>query len=93
MLVRGYNRTYGLNSVITNCSNNYGPKQHHEKLIPTIIKRALSWEQIPIYGDGKNVRDWLYVEDHCRGIDWSFIEVEGERATILVATMRRRNID
>jgi dTDP-glucose 4,6-dehydratase len=69
MLVRSYQETYGLNSVITNCSNNYGPKQHDEKLIPTIIRKALSNKPIPIYGDGKNIRDWLYVLDHCKGID------------------------
>ncbi len=69
MIVRSYNETYGLNTVITNCSNNYGPKQHDEKLIPTIIRKALGHEPIPIYGDGKNVRDWLYVLDHCKGID------------------------
>jgi dTDP-glucose 4,6-dehydratase len=69
MIVRSYQETYGLNTVITNCSNNYGPKQHDEKLIPTIIRKALNNEPIPIYGDGKNIRDWLYVLDHCKGID------------------------
>jgi dTDP-glucose 4,6-dehydratase len=69
MIVRAYNETYGMNTVITNCSNNYGPKQHDEKLIPTIIRKALSNQNIPIYGDGKNIRDWLYVLDHCKGID------------------------
>lgn len=69
MIVRAYCETYGLNSVITNCSNNYGPKQHDEKLIPTIIRNALKGTPIPIYGDGKNIRDWLYVLDHCKGID------------------------
>jgi dTDP-glucose 4,6-dehydratase len=69
MIVRAYNETYGMNTVITNCSNNYGPKQHDEKLIPTIIRKALSNQSIPIYGDGKNIRDWLYVLDHCKGID------------------------
>jgi dTDP-glucose 4,6-dehydratase len=69
MVVRSYQETYGLNTVITNCSNNYGPKQHDEKLIPTIIRKALNQEPIPIYGDGKNIRDWLYVLDHCKGID------------------------
>ena len=69
MIVRSYQETYGLNTVITNCSNNYGPKQHSEKLIPTIIRKALAGESIPIYGDGKNIRDWLYVLDHCKGID------------------------
>lgn len=69
MIVRSYHHTYGMNTVITNCSNNYGPKQHDEKLIPTIIRKALNGENIPIYGDGKNIRDWLYVLDHCKGID------------------------
>ncbi|WP_415397731.1 dTDP-glucose 4,6-dehydratase [Sulfurimonas sp. CS5] len=69
MIVRSYQETYGLNTVTTNCSNNYGPKQHDEKLIPTIIRKALAGEYIPIYGDGKNIRDWLYVLDHCKGID------------------------
>jgi len=69
MIVRSYQETYGLNTVITNCSNNYGPKQHDEKLIPTIIRKCLAGEAIPIYGDGKNIRDWLYVLDHCKGID------------------------
>jgi dTDP-glucose 4,6-dehydratase len=69
MIVRSYQETFGLNTVITNCSNNYGPKQHDEKLIPTIIRKALAKESIPIYGDGKNIRDWLYVLDHCKGID------------------------
>ncbi|MGI5912893.1 MAG: dTDP-glucose 4,6-dehydratase [Syntrophomonadaceae bacterium] len=69
MIVRSYYKTYGMNNVITNCSNNYGPKQHSEKLIPTIIGKALNLDKIPIYGDGNNVRDWLYVLDHCKGID------------------------
>lgn len=72
LLVRSYFHTYGLNVVTTNCSNNYGPKQHNEKLIPTIIRKALSGESIPIYGDGLNVRDWLYVLDHAKGIDLAF---------------------
>ncbi len=67
-LVRSYFHTYAMPVVTTNCSNNYGPHQHKEKLIPTIIRKAISGEPIPIYGDGKNVRDWLYVEDHCIGI-------------------------
>lgn len=71
-LVRAYHHTYGMNVVTTNCSNNYGPKQHKEKLIPTIIRKALANEPIPIYGDGKNIRDWLYVLDHCKGIEIAF---------------------
>ncbi|MDZ7646824.1 MAG: GDP-mannose 4,6-dehydratase [Cytophagales bacterium] len=66
LLVRSYFHTYGLNVVTTNCSNNYGPKQHNEKLIPTIIRKAMSRQQIPVYGDGMNVRDWLYVLDRCQ---------------------------
>ena len=69
MIVRAYHRTYGMNVTVSNCSNNYGPKQHPEKLIPKIISNALSGKDIPIYGDGKNVRDWLYVLDHCKAID------------------------
>lgn len=72
MIVRSYFHTYGMNVVTTNCSNNYGPKQHDEKLIPTIIRKAIQGENIPIYGDGKNVRDWLYVLDHCKGIELAF---------------------
>lgn len=67
-LVRSYFHTYAMPVVTTNCSNNYGPNQHDEKLIPTIIRKALNDDIIPIYGDGKNIRDWLYVTDHCKGI-------------------------
>lgn len=69
MLVRSYFHTYGMNTVISNCSNNYGPKQNSEKLIPKIITNALSDKPIPVYGNGLNVRDWLYVIDHCKAID------------------------
>lgn len=68
-LVRAYHHTYGINVTTSNCSNNYGPKQHREKLIPTIIRNALEGKPIPIYGNGLNVRDWLYVLDHCKAID------------------------
>lgn len=68
-LVRSFHHTYGMNVVTSNCSNNYGPKQHDEKLIPTIIRSAIKGLSIPIYGNGKNIRDWLYVNDHCIGID------------------------
>jgi dTDP-glucose 4,6-dehydratase len=67
-LVRAWNHTYGLPVLITNCSNNYGPYQFPEKLFPLMILKALAGEPLPVYGDGQNVRDWLYVEDHCRGI-------------------------
>lgn len=71
-LVRSYYHTYGVNTVISNCSNNYGPRQHAEKLIPTIIRNAIHLENIPIYGSGKNVRDWIYVLDHCKALDLIF---------------------
>jgi dTDP-glucose 4,6-dehydratase len=95
MIVRSYHHTFGLNTIITNCSNNYGPKQHDEKLIPTIIRSALKGDPIPIYGDGKNIRDWLYVTDHCTGIDLAYhkgragetynIGGRNERANIYIA--------
>jgi len=68
-LVRAYHHTYGLPVTTTNCSNNYGPYQHAEKFIPTVMRSCLERKAIPVYGDGSNIRDWLYVEDHCRGID------------------------
>ncbi|AKM10154.1 dTDP-glucose 4,6-dehydratase [Croceicoccus naphthovorans] len=68
-LVRAYHHTYGLQTTVSNCSNNYGPFQFPEKLIPLFIINALHGRDLPIYGDGMQVRDWLYVEDHCRGID------------------------
>jgi dTDP-glucose 4,6-dehydratase len=68
-LVRAYHHTYGLPATISNCSNNYGPYQFPEKLIPLMIVNALQGKPLPIYGDGMNIRDWLYVEDHCAGID------------------------
>lgn len=67
-MVRAYNRTYGLPAMVTNCSNNYGPHQFPEKLIPLTIQNALRGRSIPVYGDGGNTRDWLYVKDHCRAI-------------------------
>lgn len=71
-IVRAYHHTYGMNVTTSNCSNNYGPKQHDEKLIPHIIKMALEGKPLPIYGQGINVRDWLYVLDHCKAIDLIF---------------------
>jgi dTDP-glucose 4,6-dehydratase len=69
LLVNAYHRTYGLPTTISRCSNNYGPYQFPEKLIPLMIANALADKKLPVYGDGKNVRDWLYVEDHCKAID------------------------
>lgn len=75
-LVRAYHHTYGLPITISNCSNNYGPKQHAEKFIPTIIRACLAKESIPLYGKGENIRDWLYVKDHCHGV-WAVV-TQGE---------------
>lgn len=72
-LVRAYQHTYQLPTTTTNCSNNYGPYQHQEKFIPTVIQSCLKNQPIPVYGDGSNIRDWLYVEDHCVGV-WTVIE-------------------
>ena len=69
LLVLAYHRTYKLPVTISRCSNNYGPYQHEEKLIPLMIKKALNNEKLPVYGNGSNVRDWLYVGDHCIAID------------------------
>jgi dTDP-glucose 4,6-dehydratase len=69
LLVRAYTKTYGLTTIITRCSNNYGPYQFPEKLIPLMISNALEDRELPIYGDGTNIRDWIYVEDHCQALD------------------------
>lgn len=74
MLVRACHETYGYDTVITRCSNNYGPYQFPEKLIPLMISRAKSDEPLPVYGDGQNVRDWIYVLDHCRGVELALLK-------------------
>jgi dTDP-glucose 4,6-dehydratase len=76
MLVRAYHHTYGMPTVITNCSNNYGPFQYPEKLIPVVIQNILARKAIPIYGDGMNVRDWLYVRDHAEAL-WRVLQAGG----------------
>jgi dTDP-glucose 4,6-dehydratase len=80
MLVRAYHHTYGLPTVITNCSNNYGPFQYPEKLIPVVIQSALNRRPIPVYGDGMNVRDWLFVLDHAEAL-WSVLQRGGTGQT------------
>ena len=83
LIARAYFETFKMNVNITNCSNNYGPYQHNEKLIPHMIKLALNNEKLPVYGTGKNIRDWLFVEDHCKAIDLVFHNgVAGERYNI-----------
>ena len=83
LLVKAWVRSFGLRATISNCSNNYGPKQNHEKLIPHIIENALALKPLPIYGKGLNVRDWLYVLDHCKAVDLIFHKgVSGETYNI-----------
>ena len=83
LIALAYNKTYKMNVTVTNCSNNYGPYQHNEKLIPHMIKLATNNQKLPVYGTGKNVRDWLYVEDHCKAIDLVFHNGKaGERYNI-----------
>ena len=93
LIARAYFETYKMNVTITNCSNNYGPYQHNEKLIPHMIKTAINGEKLPVYGDGLNVRDWVYVEDHCEAIDMVFHNGKaGERYNI-GGHNEKRNID
>lgn len=74
-LVKSYVRTYGIDAVVTNCSNNYGPRQHEEKLIPKAIKHIKEGKPVPIYGTGQNVRDWIYVKDHCQAL--TYVAIRG----------------
>ena len=93
LIAFAYKETYKMNVNVTNCSNNYGPYQHNEKLIPHMIKLALKDEKLPVYGTGKNIRDWLYVEDHCEAIDIVFHNgISGERYNI-GGHNEKRNID
>jgi len=92
-LVRAYHHTYGLPITITNCSNNYGPYQHAEKFIPTVIRSALAEKPIPIYGAGLNIRDWLYVKDHCTAIDAVIRRGRTGRTYLVGGRSERRNID
>jgi dTDP-glucose 4,6-dehydratase len=81
--VNAFNNTYGLPTIITNCSNNYGPRQHTEKLIPQTITNLLSGKKVPVYGDGKQIRDWLYVQDHCEALFEIFLNGKvGEKYNI-----------
>ncbi len=92
-LVRAYFHTYGLPVVISNCSNNYGPYQFPEKLIPLMILNALEGKHLPIYGDGKNVRDWLFVEDHCSAINRILMYGEAGETYNIGGENERQNID
>ncbi|MBF0358981.1 MAG: dTDP-glucose 4,6-dehydratase [Magnetococcales bacterium] len=93
LLVRSYHKTYGLPTLITNGSNTYGPHQFPEKLIPLTILKAIAGEALPIYGDGKNVRDWLFVEDHCRGIAHTLMAGEPGRNYNIGGSDERPNIE
>ena len=92
-LVKSYFHTYGLPITISNCSNNYGPHQHAEKFIPTVIRSILNNQKIPLYGEGLNVRDWIYVDDHCEGV-WEVFQngVIGETYCV-GSNCEKRNID
>jgi dTDP-glucose 4,6-dehydratase len=92
-LVRAAHHTFGLDTVVTRCGNNYGPRQFPEKFLPLVIANALSDEPIPIYGDGKNVRDWIYVEDHCRAILLALENGVSGAVYNIGARNERRNID
>ena len=93
LVALAYFHTFNMNVTVTNCSNNYGPYQHNEKLIPHMIKLALNDEKLPVYGEGLNIRDWLYVEDHCKAIDLVFHKGRaGERYNI-GGHNEKRNID
>ena len=91
--VRAYHHTYGLPVVISNCSNNYGPFQHDEKLIPTVIRSIVNQKPIPIYGDGSNVRDWLYVKDHVAAIDRIFHSGQSGETYCVGGDAERSNLE
>lgn len=93
MVVRAARETFGIDTVITRCGNNYGPRQFPEKLIPLMIANALNDEPLPVYGDGKNVRDWIFVDDHCRGIWLAYEKSKSGEAYNIGARNERRNID
>ena len=93
MLVRAWFHTYGLPTIITNCSNNYGPRQFPEKLIPRMIDCALNDQALPVYGNGKNVRDWIHVEDHARGVLLALQKGSPGQCYCLGGNSERSNID
>lgn len=93
LLARAYFVTFGVPVVITRCSNNYGPYQHPEKFIPTIILNALADQPIPVYGDGLNVRDWIHVEDHCRALDLALKKGEPGQVYNIGANNEHTNLD
>ena len=93
LVAAAYHRTFGMPVLITRCSNNYGPCQDAEKLIPLLVTRAMEDQKLPIYGDGKNVRDWLYVEDHCAAV-WTVLEKARPGSVYNIGgSNERRNIE
>ena len=92
-LVRAAHHTFGLDTVVTRCGNNYGPRQFPEKFLPLAIANALNDEQIPVYGDGQNVRDWIYVEDHCRAILAALLKARPGAVYNIGARNPRRNLE
>ncbi len=93
LIAKAYHETYKMNVTVTNCSNNYGPYQHNEKLIPHMIKLALENKKLPVYGTGKNIRDWLYVEDHCKAIDLVFHNGKAGQRYNIGGHNEKRNIE
>ena len=92
-LVRSYHHTFGLPTITTNCSNNYGPRQHREKLIPLAISRMLKGEPIPVYGDGQQVRDWLFVDDHCAAIETAIAQGQPGETYCIGGDNEWKNLD
>ncbi len=92
-LARAYHHTYGMPVVTTNCSNNYGPYQFPEKLLPLMIRKTLRGEALPVYGDGTNVRDWLYVEDHCRGLAMAMLKGVFGETYVIGGKCEMKNLD
>jgi dTDP-glucose 4,6-dehydratase len=92
-LVRAWQETFKLPTIITNCSNNFGPFQHREKLIPTIIRSCLQNKDIPIYGNGKNIRDWIYVGDHCDGIELALVSGKSDETYLFGGEKELRNLE
>ncbi len=93
LIALAYHETFKMNVTVTNCSNNYGPYQHNEKLIPHMIKLALKDERLPVYGEGRNIRDWLYVEDHCEAIDLVFHNGRAGQRYNIGGHNEKRNIE
>lgn len=93
MLARAWHKTYGLPVIITRCSNNYGPRQHPEKLIPRMITRALAGQSLPVYGSGKQVRDWIHVEDHAHGILLAMQKGEAGQVYLFGGHAEQQNIE